>query len=394
MEKEELQAKALGTYQRMRRLDPHVRSPGAYEEWIEAEGIPIHEALVGVTDLRELPRDAWARVGGHGTLIQLLSLYQCEKGLFVVEIPGGKALNPERNLYETFYYVMQGRGALELGYEGQSKATFEWGEGSIFAVPLNVPHRLLNGSSEPALLLGLNTAPRVMNALHDSEVVFNCDYQFLSQFGGEGDYFSRNARHDQGDRGKQLVWLTNFIPDVRIFGVEKGTERKAKGGESAQWWMGSNWPKGGISQWPVGHYHAAHRHEAGAIVLGITGKGYVLVWSHEFGSRPYEAGNGDKVERMDWGAYSIYTPPDNWYHQHFNTDGKPARQVKVHNGINRNPVIDFGDFVDRPTMVSEAEGGLLIPYPDEDPQIRIDFEAELAKDGIECEMPLLAVPAL
>ena len=392
MANEELEAKALATYQRMQRLDPHVRSPGAYEEWIEAEGIPTFETLAGISDVRELPRADWPRVGGRGTFIQMLSLYQCEKGMFVVEIPGGKSLNPERDLYETWYYVMEGRGALELGYEGEPKATFEWGAGSAFAVPLNVPHRLLNGSSEPALLLGLSTAPRVMNALHDSDVVFNLDYKFLNQFGGESDYFSRTGRHDQGARSKQLVWLTNFIPDALSFGLESGDGRKVTGGSGAQFWMGSNWPKGHISQWPVGIYHAAHRHQAGAIIVGLTGKGYVLVWPEEYGSRPYESGHADGVQKVEWGPFSVYTPPDNWYHQHFNTSDEPARHIAIHSGMNRNPVINFGDFVDRPTMVSEAEGGLLIEYADEDPQIRVEFEADLAEHGVKSGMPPVAVP--
>ena len=40
--------------------------------------------------------------------------------------------------------------------------------------------------------------------------------------------------------------------------------------------------------------------------------------------------------------------------------------------------------------VSGRDGGTLIEYEDEDPQIRADFEAEIGAKGIECKMPVFA----
>ena len=47
-----------------------------YEKWIKEEGIPIHDALAGVDDVTQLPREPWARTGGHATFIQMLGPIQ------------------------------------------------------------------------------------------------------------------------------------------------------------------------------------------------------------------------------------------------------------------------------------------------------------------------------
>jgi hypothetical protein len=93
---------------------------------------------------------------------------------------------------------------------------------------------------------------------------------------------------------------------------------------------------------------------------------------------------------VDWGRYFIYTPPDNWYHQHFNTGATPARVLATHPGNDRSALVDFGAFKETPVLVREDEGGLLIPYEQEDPALRRMFEEELAKEGITYAMPSAA----
>ena len=69
-----------------------------YEDWLEKEGIPIYEAPAGVEDVTELPRRPWARMGGLGTFIEIEGTKQSLKGLYVMEIPAGGALEPEHHL--------------------------------------------------------------------------------------------------------------------------------------------------------------------------------------------------------------------------------------------------------------------------------------------------------
>ena len=113
-------------------------------------------------------------------------------GMYVVEVPGAGALNPERHLYEETYYVVEGRGTTEVWHESAGgKQTFEWGPGSLFGIPLNAWHRVVNATSSPAMLLAATTAPNILNLVRDSAFVMNCPYEFSRRFSGEDDYSSR-----------------------------------------------------------------------------------------------------------------------------------------------------------------------------------------------------------
>ena len=72
----------------------------------------------------------------------------------IVSVPAAGALNEERHLYEKLVLVVEGRGSTEVWQEGQSKRhAFEWQAGSLFTIPLNARHRLINAANSPALLL-------------------------------------------------------------------------------------------------------------------------------------------------------------------------------------------------------------------------------------------------
>jgi gentisate 1,2-dioxygenase len=95
-------------------------------------------------------------------------------------------------------------------HEGEPKLTFEWQEGSLFAVPLNCWHQHFNGSgSEPARYLALTDAPLVMNRFRNLDFVFNCNYQFRDRYTFSEDYFAAKA-----EEFSDAILKTNFIPDV------------------------------------------------------------------------------------------------------------------------------------------------------------------------------------
>ena len=98
-------------------------------------------------------------------------------GSYVVEVPGAGALNPEKHMYEEVYLVVEGRGSTEVWLEGDNKRhVFEWQKGSLFSIPVNAMHRIVNASSSPALLLGGTTAPNLMNLINNTDAIFNCPY--------------------------------------------------------------------------------------------------------------------------------------------------------------------------------------------------------------------------
>ncbi len=350
-----------------------------YEHWMKKEGIPIHEALVGVDDLTALPRRPWARTNGLGTFLELRGTVELERSLYVAEIPGGGALNPEKHLYDEAIFILQGRGLTEVWQEGGPKTNFEWGKGCLFAPPLNTWHRLVNGSREPVVFLAVTTAPKVMNALYDNEFVFNCDRVFTEFFGGDSEYFNRGERRERNARG--TTWYTNFIPDAWAEFLDEW-EYKVAGGEGTGYRMARNFPNGHISEGPVGSYHKAHYHGPGAILVGLKGSGYVPLWHYSLGIHPYQDGHGDQVMEVKWGENSIYTPPDGWFHQHMNTGKEPARHIAFYSS-RASRYVEGGVAV----TSSIREGGTLIHYEDEDPGIRKRFVEELAKSGVECTMP-------
>ncbi len=263
-----------------------------YEEWMEKEGIPIYEAIAGVEDITELPRRPWARMGGSGTFIQIEGTRQEGSGLYVAEIPAGGALEPEKHMYDELIYILQGRGLSEVWHEGQGKRTFEWGEGSLFAVPTNAWHKLVNGGREPVLFFAKTNAPVVMNAYRNTDFIFNCDYRFTDRYAGEADYFHASAEKRYKERTRTF-WVTNFVPDARTIFMDDMPE-KVEGGQITFFRM-SSWEYNHASAWPAGKYHMAHYHEPGALLLGLQSTGYFLVWSKRYGIHPYQDGHGDKV---------------------------------------------------------------------------------------------------
>lgn len=357
-----------------------------YEAWIRAQGVPVIESY-GLRDVREIPLEPWASRGGKGAYIQLKGM-EGFTGMYVGEIPPGGALNPEKHLYEEVIYILAGLGAAEVwsAREGRAKVQFEWQAGSLFAVPLNSWHRLINGSREPVLFLAATSAPPMMDLLHDVEFIFGCDYVFNQRFDSRPDYFV--PTNQRSERGGFLVWDSNFIADAKGALVDPA-ERKGSGVRITAFEMGGSTLVGHLAEWPVGRYHKAHHHQGGAVLLILRSKGYTLMWPQEAGVRPYQNGRKDQVIKVDWKEGSVFSPPTGWFHQHLNTGKEPARQLafRFSSQSGKYP-LGIAQALNREGVVTSVrEGGTLIEYEDEDPQIRRDYEAELKKDGIPMQMP-------
>jgi quercetin dioxygenase-like cupin family protein len=357
-----------------------------YDALVEREDIPVHKAEVGIDDITLLPRAPWARTEGYGAFIELLGTFQSQRGVYVLEIPGGQALAPEKHLYEEEMFVLQGRGLSQVWQGDGPKLTFEWGQGSVFAFPRNTSHRLFNAGPDPVLLLGVTTAPEVVNAVLDLDFIFNCDYQFTDLYQDGESYFAASDKKTTEGWYEIRIWHTNFIADAKNAFVDD-MEQKVAGGQLTGYRMGPRFPHGHISEWPTGHYHKAHYHGPGAVLLGLEGEGYVLAWPAAWGTQPYQAGYGDKVFKVNWGRNSIYSPPNAYYHQHFNACAGPARHVAVYGAELPLGVHAMYDGEVWTGNVSSSDGGTLIDYKDEDPEIRRDFEATLRQKGIASHMP-------
>ena len=110
------------------------------------------------------------------------------------------------------------------------------------------------------------------------------------------------------------------------------------------------------------------------------------MWPNHLGTRPYENGFGAQVVRVDWVPGSVFCPPTNWFHQHFNTGPQPALQLALRCGSQRFPLGIRVAAIRAGVYTSVKQGGTLIEYEDEDPAIRQTYQAELARQGIAPDM--------
>src|SRR5499427_3958589 len=184
-----------------------------YDLFMESEGIPVFRDI-GVSKVQNLPLAPWRRLGGRGTYIQLQGT-EGKWGCYVVEVPGAAALNAEKHLYEEVYFVVEGRGTTEVWLDADSRRhVFEWQQGSLFSIPVNAWHRIVNASSSPALLLGGTTAPNLMNLLNNMGAIFDCPYPFRDRFSGADDFYKYKDDIEPDPVRGLAMRRTNFIPDI------------------------------------------------------------------------------------------------------------------------------------------------------------------------------------
>ncbi|MBM2811125.1 MAG: Gentisate 1,2-dioxygenase [Chloroflexi bacterium] len=333
----------------------------AYERWQRQEGVPIHHAYY-VESLYTLDLGPWARKGGSGAYLNLGK--QEEDDAYVVEIPPGGELIPEHHLFEALLFVLSGRGATSVWANGAERRTVEWQAGSLFSPPLNCWYQHFNASgSEPARLLAVTGQPKAFETYRSPEFIYGCDWTFRDRFGGEEDYFK-----DPGRRLMRLCWRTNFVPDVRSFPLEEEPERGP--GFNMKFALAENSMVAHVSEFPIATYKKAHRHGPGAYVIILGGEGYSRLWFE---------GDAESM-RVDWRDGSVLSPSDGMYHQHFNTGRGPARYLALRPG--GHP--EFG--AARHQRHEDQRAVNQIEYQEEDPAIREEYEAELAKIGLTIQL--------
>ncbi len=348
-----------------------------YLDWVAGEGLPIVEAF-GV-DLLAVETAPWARMGGgaRGAYVHLKGRGDFVNA-YVCELPPGGATEPQRHLFEEVVYVLAGRGGTTLEADDGARHSFEWGTGSLFALPLNTRYRHFNTSGrEPARFAAVTSLPLVLNAFHNERFVFDNPFGFAERIGdarffrGEGELLPvRPGRHQ---------WQTNFVPDLPGFELQAWGQRGV-GSSNIKFVLADGTMHAHMSELAVGTYKKAHRHGPDFHIFPVTGHGYSLFWY---------AGD-EELQRIDWRHGWVYAPPDQMFHQHFNTAPKPSRYLAVAFGSIRYPFSTdkktlFGDGVDKDV----AQGGRQIEYEDEDPRVRAIFEAALRRHGVEVD-PRLA----
>ena len=347
---------------------PRMERRNAYAVYQAGEGVPVYRGFA-VEDLRTLELAPWARKGALGAFVNLDGTGGTNDAS-VVEIPARGQTSVMRHIYEEMVFVLEGNGSTSVWYDDKRKVTFEWGKGSLFAIPLNARYQHFNGSgSQPARYLAVSDAPTVISLFHNLDFVFDNPFTFDDRFGGQENYFNGEAKRYAG-----RILETNFVPDAEHMELFSWAERGA-GGRITLFELCNNSMAAHISEFPVGTYKKAHRHGPGAHVIILNGQGYSLLWP-----------DGAEMKEVTWRPGTVVVPPENWFHQHFNSGATPTRYLALRWGSKR---WDTGTQFSSDAMkidVSVKQGGTQIEYNDEDRQIHRTFEDHLRQSGAPCHM--------
>ena len=362
-----------------------------YDHFMEAQGLPIYRGL-GMYDIREIPKASWKRMGGLGSFIQLDGT-DGKLGMYAWELPPRSESTVERHLYEEVYYVFEGRGATEVWREGSDrKHTFEWQAGSLFAIPVNTNHRIINASSGPVVLVGGTTAPPIFNLFDNQQFIFDSDFAFNDRFDDSDDYFRPQDSIVADPLHERAMRVTNLIPDMATCELPLDNQR-SPGYRRVIPQMANGRFYTFVGEHHSGRYSMAH-HPPGpgsVVLICINGSGYTLAWPQAATIRPWETGNGESVMRQDYrpGGMVVNNPGGTgWFHMHHSTGRQPLRLL-VFGGIPQGVGIQLRRQGE--TEVSGnlpiKMGGRSITYQEEDPYIREEYKRMLAIEGVEFDMP-------
>ena len=368
----------------------YARALAPYDKFMQDEGLPVIREI-GIRDLRDVELADWARTGGRGSFIQLLGTEELW-GMYVIEVPPGGALTPEHHLYEEVFYVVSGRGSTEVWLDDEKKkATFEWRAGSLFAVPLNSWHRLVNASRSPALVLVATTAPSLMNHFRNTDFIFGSDYQFTERYSDDPEFFQFKDTVYRGPTDGRAMMVTNLVPDVVNAALPLDNQR-SPGYRRVETYLASNTFYTWVGEHEPGKYSKAHYHPPSPILVCLRGEGYTYTWPRQYGTQPFADGMADKVLRQEYvpgGMVAAAPGGGDWFHQHFGISTEPLRFLYF-GGLIRygafNPGVRPGEKKASGNLNLE-EGGNSIGYHQEDPYFREEFERLLTANGGKSIMP-------
>ncbi len=340
-----------------------------YDEWLAEQDVPVVSGYY-VEDVRTLELGWWTLRGCPGAVLSLVG-HQGVTEAHVLQTPAGGSIPPFRMAVEEIVYVVEGNGLTTVWAEGRPKINFEWQKHSLFRIPANHHYQLSNARGDrPALTLHVSYLPMAMGIQPRAGFFFNNAFVDDSElYGDDGNPYAAEAYavRELVDRGGEKhysnQWYANFFPDLTLWDrltPYGGPNRRAL---SAGITFPNSAIRTGMMVLPAQRYRAAHRHGPGVTIVGVSpGDGFAVMYPE----------GGEKM-LCPWTEASVFVPPNNWYHQHVNSGGVENRQLRVF----------------PPRALMGYDGGLNreVPFIEEDPWVREQFESALARNGLASLMP-------
>ena len=341
----------------------------AYDRWVAAQGIPVHEGY-HVSDLRTLALGDWPERECSAAFLKLAGQEAVSEAR-VSEIAAGQTLPPLKFGFDELVYVVDGRGLTTVWREnGGPSKSFEWQTHSMFLIPRHHFHQISNTQGHrPARLLHYNYLPFVMDAIPDASYYFDNGYVGPGGDAGQLSDLYSEAKASQRDRpggGTSFQWAGNFFPDMLVWDKFSSGEQRG----FASQLVGMRFPNSPLTShmavFPPFTYKKAHRHGPGVVIIVLEGEGFSVMWPE-----------GEDTSSVSWQGGSVFVPPNRWFHQHFNVGATPARYLALHSAPS---ILGYSERVE--DLARDQ-----IEYTDENERIRETFEAELARRGLKSEMP-------
>ena len=96
----------------------------SYKRWVERQNIPVIKEYY-IQDLKTVPVSEWTFKGAKGAILNLIGTEDTNDA-YILEIPPGGSIKPQRVLFEEFYLVIDGHGSSSVWNNENKKVTFEW----------------------------------------------------------------------------------------------------------------------------------------------------------------------------------------------------------------------------------------------------------------------------
>ena len=336
----------------------------AYEKWVASLELPVYRGHAA--DLGAIELGWWPERECSAGFLYFMGMEDIHEAR-VIEIPPGKTIPPTRIALEELVYVVRGRGLCSVWAEDGEKKTFEWSDRSFFMIPPNYQCQLTNtNGSQPARLMHTNFLPLALSAIPNVDYFLNNPKVDLNiVYGEDVSPFSeaKALKMTPGANRVDQLFVGNFFPDMAAWDKLVPHPTRGAGGTTLRF-RSRTGKNGHMSVFPPQRYKLAHRHGPGRVIVIPAGEGYSIVWPP----------NGEK-EIIPWREGTVFTPPEQWYHQHFNVGTGNARYIAF------GPPRSFGGHNEK------IFGEQTIRYADEEPWIRHKFEEELAKRGLKSDIP-------